>query len=172
MPALGTAGGFGGWRDDTTVFYTFTSFTFPSTIFKYGDRLRYLRGFSASPRSKFNPRITRPSRVFYESKDAPRFDVHRHTRRAWPWNGANPCYLEPPMAASTSASRPGFNSAPHPPARTGRRLREPNLRGGGEYGETWHKAGHAGQEAKTSSTIFIAAGRSTWSRKNTPPAPS
>jgi len=92
LPGIGTAGGFGGRMDDTDLYYTFTSFTYPPTIFKYdiasGKSTEYER-----PSVKFNPEDYETKQVFYASKDGtkiPMFIVHK---KGIELNGKNPTWL-------------------------------------------------------------------------------
>jgi len=139
LPALGTAGGLGGWRDDTILFYTFTSFTFPPTIYKYEIATGTSEVFRAAE-VKFNPGDYEVKQVFYESKDksrVPMFIVHK---KGLALDGKNPCFLTAYGGFNISIL-PAFNPLSIALLENGAVFAEPNLRGGGEYGETWHKAG-------------------------------
>ena len=139
LPDLGSAGGFGGKRDATFGFYSFSSFTDPGTIFKYDYATGKSEVFSR-PELKFDPSQFVTEQVFYPSKDGtkvPMFIVHRKDVQK---NGTNPTLLY---------SYGGFNISLSPSFSTSRMLlleqggvfALANLRGGGEYGEDWHKAG-------------------------------
>ena len=139
LPALGTAGGFGGWCDDTTLFYTFTSFTFPPTIYKFDIASGASEVFRRSE-VKFTPEDYEVKQVFYESKDktrVPMFIVHK---KGLALDGKNPCFLTAYGGFNISIL-PAFNPLSIALLENGVVFAEPNLRGGGEYGETWHKAG-------------------------------
>jgi prolyl oligopeptidase len=139
LPALGTAGGFGGWKDDTILFYTFTSFTIPSTIYKFDIAAGTSEVFR-KPEVKFNPEDYEVRQVFYESKDktrVPMFIVHK---KGIVLNGKNPCFLTAYGGFNISL-QPGFSPSTIVLLENGCVFAQPNLRGGGEYGETWHKAG-------------------------------
>ncbi len=139
LPDIGSAGGFGGKRDATFSFYNFTSFTDPGTTYKYD----YATGESEvfyRPELKFDPSQFVTEQVFYPSKDGtkvPMFIVHRKDVTK---SGANPTLLY---------SYGGFNISLSPSFSTSRMLlleqggvfALANLRGGGEYGEEWHRAG-------------------------------
>jgi prolyl oligopeptidase len=139
LPALGTASGFGGWKDDTTLFYTFTSYTFPPAIYRYdiaGGRSEVFR----KAEIKFDPENYEVKQVFYGSKDktrVPMFIVHK---KGLALDGRNPCYLTAYGGFNISI-QPAFNPSLIVLLENGCVFAEPNLRGGGEYGETWHKAG-------------------------------
>ncbi len=139
LPGLGTAGGFGGWKDDTTVFYTFTSYTNPPTIFKYDVASGASEVFRKAE-VKFDPADYETKQVFYASADGtkvPMFIVHR---KGLELDGKNPAYLTA-YGGFNSSVRPGFNPSLLPLLENGGVFAEPALRGGGEYGEAWHKAG-------------------------------
>jgi prolyl oligopeptidase len=139
LPAIGTARGFDGKSDEKTLFYSFTSFTTPSTIYQY-DVESGQSALFRQPELKFNPDDYEIRQVFYTSKDqtrVPMFIVHR---KGIVLNGKNPTFLYAyggfniSMTPSFSASRMLF-------LENGGVYALPNLRGGGEYGEEWHKAG-------------------------------
>jgi len=139
LPALGSAGGFGGKRDEKTLFYTFTSFTYPPTIYKYDPATGKSEVFRKSE-VKFDPAAYVTEQVFYASKDGtkvPMFIVHR---KGLALDGRNPTYLTAYGGFNISLT-PGFSPAAIFLLENGGVLAQPNLRGGGEYGEAWHKAG-------------------------------
>lgn len=155
LPALGTAGGFGGWKDDTTIFYTFTSFTFPSTIYKYEISSGASQVFR-KPEVKFNPEDYEVKQVFYESKDKtkiPMFIVHK---KGLALDGKNPCFLTAYGGFNISV-QPAFNPMTIALLENGCVFAEPNLRGGGEYGETWHKAGMLDKKQNVFDDFIAAA---------------
>jgi len=139
LPAIGTAGGFDGKNDEKTLFYSFSSFTTPSTIYRYDIESGQSTLFR-QPDLKFNPDDYEIKQIFYTSKDqtrVPMFIVHK---KGIVLNGQNPTFLYAyggfniSMTPSFSASRMVF-------LENGGIYALPNLRGGGEYGEEWHKAG-------------------------------
>ncbi len=155
LPALGTAEGFGGWRDDTTIFYTFTSFTYPPTIFKYD----IADGKSAVFRKaevKFTPEDYEVKQVFYESKDKTKVPMFIVSRKGVALDGKNPCYLTG-YGGFDISMQPAFSAALISLLENGVVFAEPNLRGGGEYGETWHKAGMLQNKQKVFDDFIAAA---------------
>ena len=139
LPALGSAGGFGGKRDEKTLFYTFTSFTYPPTIYKFDPASGASEVFRASE-VKFDPSAYETKQVFYTSKDGtkvPMFIVHKKGLKL---DGKNPTYLTAYGGFNISIT-PSFSAATIILLENGGVFAEPNLRGGGEYGEAWHKAG-------------------------------
>ncbi len=139
LPALGTAGGFGGWKDDTILFYTFTSFTFPSTIYKF-DIASGASEVFRKPEVKFNPEDYEAKQVFYASKDGTRVPMFIVLKKGLALDGKNPCFLTAYGGFNISL-QPSFSPGIIALLENGCVFAQPNLRGGGEYGETWHKAG-------------------------------
>ncbi len=139
LPDLGSAGGFGGKRNDTFSFYSFTSFTDPGTIYKYD----YATGASEvfyRPELKFDPSQFVTEQVFYPSKDGtkvPMFIAHRKDVKP---NGQNPTLLYAYGGFNVSLT-PSFSTSRMLLLEQGGVFALANLRGGGEYGEDWHKAG-------------------------------
>ncbi|WP_082684940.1 prolyl oligopeptidase family serine peptidase [Hymenobacter sedentarius] len=139
LPAIGTASGFGGRRTDKVVYYAFTSFTYPTTIYKYDLATNTSTVFRA-PKVDVNPQDYVTTQVFYPSKDGtkiPMFIVHR---KGVALTGKNPTYLYAYGGFNVSLT-PGFSVARLLWLENGGVLAIPNLRGGGEYGEAWHQAG-------------------------------
>jgi prolyl oligopeptidase len=155
LPTLGTAGGFNGWRDDTTLFYTFTSFTFPPAIYKYdiaGGKSDVFRKAEV----KFTPEDYEVKQVFYESKDGTKVPMFVVYRKGLALDGKNPCYLTGYGGFDISV-QPVFSSALIALLENGCVFAEPNLRGGGEYGETWHKAGMLQNKQRVFDDFIAAA---------------
>lgn len=164
LPAIGTAYGFGGWNDDQNLYYTFTSFTYPPTIFKYniksGKSSEYER-----PEVKFNPDDYETKQVFYASKDGtkiPMFIVHK---KGIELNGKNPTWLYAYGGFSISL-QPSFSTSRIVWLENGGIYAQPNLRGGGEYGEKWHLAGTLMNKQNVFDD-FIAAGEYLITQKYT-----
>ncbi len=164
LPGIGTANGLGGWKDDQDLYYTFTSFTYPPTIFKYnvisGKSTEYER-----PAVKFNPDDYETKQVFYTSKDGtkiPMFIVHK---KGIELNGKNPTWLYAYGGFSISLT-PSFSTSRIVWLENGGIFAQPNLRGGGEYGEKWHLAGTKMNKQNVFDD-FIAAGEYLISEKYT-----
>ena len=139
LPALGTASGFGGRKEHKSLFYVFTSFTYPPTIFKYQVDDGTSEVFRKTEIS-FNPEDYETRQVFYTSKDGtqiPLFIVHKKGIKL---NGKNPALLYGYGGFNISLL-PGFSSTRIFLLENGFIFAQANLRGGGEYGEEWHKAG-------------------------------
>lgn len=139
LPGIGTASGFNGKRTDTEVFYTFTSYTTPPTIYKYDLKTGKSEVFRKSD-VKFNPEDFTVKQVKYKSKDGtlvPMFIVHKKGLKL---DGTNPTLLYGYGGFNVSLT-PGFSVARLPWLENGGVYAVANLRGGGEYGERWHEAG-------------------------------
>ena len=139
LPAIGTAIGLKGKREEKTLFYSFSSFTTPSTIYRYdvesGQSVLFRQ-----PELKFNPDDFEIKQVFYTSKDqtrVPMFIVHKKGIKL---NGKNPAFLYAYGGFNISMA-PSFNTSRMVFLENGGVFALPNLRGGGEYGEEWHRAG-------------------------------
>ncbi|MGD8697937.1 MAG: prolyl oligopeptidase family serine peptidase [Gemmatimonadales bacterium] len=139
LPAIGSAGGFNGERDDSEAFYSFTSFTYPTTIFRYD----FETGASTvlrAPDIDFDPSLYETRQVWYESRDGtkvPMFVVHK---RGIELNGSNPTYLTAYGGFNISLT-PRFDTSRLVWLEMGGVYAQPSLRGGGEYGEDWHRGG-------------------------------
>ncbi len=139
LPALGTVGGFGGLREDTDTFYTFTSYAYPPTIYRYDVATRTSSVFRR-PEIQINPLNYETKQVFYPSKDGtkiPMFIVHR---KGLQLNGQNPTLLYAYGGFNISLN-PGFSALNLAWLEQGGVYAVANLRGGSEYGEKWHEAG-------------------------------
>lgn len=139
FPGIGSAAGFGGKRTDTETFYTFSSFATPPTTFRYD----MLTGKSTKLRQaqvKFNPDDYTVEQVFYASKDGTKVPMFITHKMGIKLDGTNPTLLYGYGGFSISLS-PTFSVARIGWLEMGGVYAVPNLRGGGEYGEKWHKAG-------------------------------
>lgn len=155
LPGLGTANGFGGNHDDQFFFYTFSSFTFPPTIYKY-DIATGVSTVFRQPEVSFNPNDYETKQVFYPSKDGtkiPMFIVHKKGLKL---DGTNPTMLYA-YGGFNISSLPGFSSSLIPWLEQGGVYALANLRGGAEYGEAWHQAGMRFKKQNVFDD-FIAAG--------------
>lgn len=142
LPGLGTAGGFTGKRKDRETFYSFTSFTTPSSIFRY-DFDKSASNLLFRPKLKFNPDDYTTEQVFYNSTpggNGTRVPMFISYKKGMKRDGQNPTYLYGYGGFDISET-PSFSPANFVWMEMGGILAVPNLRGGGEYGEQWHEAG-------------------------------
>ena len=139
LPGIGAAAGFGGYKDDTELFYTFTSFTFPSTIYKYNIASGKSDVFR-QPEVKFNPADYTTEQIFYPSKDGTKIPMFITCKKGLLKNGSNPTLLYAYGGFNINLT-PAFSSVLIAWLEKGGIDVQANLRGGGEYGEEWHSAG-------------------------------
>ena len=155
MPGLGTAGGFGGEADDKFVFYTFTSFTFPPTIYRYDIATKQTSVFR-KPEVQFNPDAFETKQIFYTSKDGTKVPMFITHKKGVELNGKNPTLLYA-YGGFNISSQPGFSATLIPFLEQGGVYALANIRGGAEYGEKWHEAGMKLKKQNVYDD-FIAAG--------------
>ncbi len=139
LPGIGSAGGFGGKRSDTETFYSFTSFTTPTTIYRY-DMVTGESSVYRQPVVDFQPHEWETQQVFYKSKDGTRVPMFITHKKGIVLDGNNPTYLYGYGGFNVSLT-PSFSVSKVVWLELGGVLAIPNLRGGGEYGEEWHQAG-------------------------------
>jgi prolyl oligopeptidase len=155
LPAIGTVSGISGKPDAKDIFYIFTSFTFPTTVYKY----EVASGKSdiwKQPSVKFNPADYETRQVFYTSKDGtkvPMFIVHK---KGLKMDGNNPTYLYGYGGFDISLN-PSFSVSRLILLENGGVFAMPSLRGGGEYGEEWHKAGMLEKKQNVFNDFIAAA---------------
>ncbi|MFH1160415.1 MAG: prolyl oligopeptidase family serine peptidase, partial [bacterium] len=139
LPAVGTLAGFNGKKGDNVAFYGFTSYTFPTTIYRY-DVAANSSEVYISPELDFDPDRYEVKQVEYPGKDGTvitMFIVHKKELKL---DGNNPTLLYGYGGFNISMT-PGFSVSRLAFLEQGGVYVVPNLRGGGEYGEDWHKAG-------------------------------
>ena len=139
LPAIGTLMGFNGDKEDNIAFYGFTSFTFPSTIYRYDIEKGESTLFKASE-VDFNPEDYETEQVFYESKDGTMIPMFIVYKKGFVKNGKNPTLLYGYGGFNISLT-PSFSISRVVFLEQGGVYAMANLRGGGEYGEEWHEAG-------------------------------
>ncbi len=139
FPSLGTASGFSGKATDKETFYAFTSFTVPTTIYRY-DMVSGESTIFRQPRVDFNPNDYETKQVFYTSKDGTKLPMFITHKKGLKLDGNNPTYLYGYGGFNISLT-PGFSVGNLVWMEMGGVYAQPNLRGGGEYGEAWHQAG-------------------------------
>ena len=155
LPGIGSVGGFGGRLKEDFLYYSFTSFTYPTTIYKFdipsGESTLYQQS-----KVDFNPDDYETKQVFYTSKDGTRVPMFIVHKKGIELNGKNPTYLYAYGGFNVSLT-PSFSTSRILWLENGGIYAQPNLRGGGEYGEDWHKAGTQMQKQNVFDD-FIAAG--------------
>lgn len=139
FPGIGSAGGFGGKATDKETFYSFTGFTTLTTIYRY-DMVTGKSTIFRQPKVDFNPADYETKQVFYKSKDGTRVPMFITHKKGLKLDGNNPTYLYGYGGFNISLS-PAFSVGNLVWMEMGGVYAQPNLRGGGEYGEEWHQAG-------------------------------
>jgi prolyl oligopeptidase len=155
LPGIGSAGGFRGKKEDIETFYAFTSFTTPTTIYRY-DMITGESTLFRQPTVDFNPRNYQTRQVFYRSQDGTQIPMFITHKKGIVLNGNNPTYLYGYGGFGISLT-PSFSISNLVWMEMGGVYAVPNLRGGGEYGEEWHQAGTKLQKQNVFDD-FIAAG--------------
>jgi prolyl oligopeptidase len=139
LPTLGSVVSISGERKDGEMFYGFTSFLYPTTIFRYDFTAGVTSVFKA-PAIDFDPSGYETKQVFYASKDGTRVPMFITHKKGLTLDGSNPTYLYGYGGFNISLT-PSFSVAMLAWLEMGGVYAVPNLRGGGEYGEEWHQAG-------------------------------
>ena len=155
LPGIGSLGGFSGKMEENLAFYSFTSFNYPSTIFKYNIAENLSEVFY-TPEVDFDMEAYETRQVFYTSKDGtevPMFVVHK---KGLELDGSNPTLLYGYGGFNISMT-PGFSTTRAVWLEQGGVFALANIRGGGEYGEEWHKAGTVLQKQNVFDDFIAAA---------------
>lgn len=166
LPTLGTAGGFSGKKEDKTVFYTFTSFTYPSAIYQY-DVASNKSTLFRKAEVDVDMEAYETKQVFYTSKDGTKVPMFITHKKGLALNGNNPTYLYA-YGGFNASMTPGFSISRMLWLENGGVLAIANIRGGGEYGEAWHKAGMTPNKQNVFDD-FIAAAEYLQAQKYTSP---
>jgi len=140
LPGPGVAGGFGGERDATFVFYTFNSLNVPPTIYRYDIASRKSTTFREPKVPGYDPAAFETKQVFYPSKDGTKIPMFLVHRKGLKLDGNNPTLLYA-YGGFNVVQSPTFSAARLALLEQGFVYASANIRGGGEYGEAWHKAG-------------------------------
>ncbi|MPM11811.1 Prolyl endopeptidase [bioreactor metagenome] len=139
LPGIGTLGGPSGERYEPVFFYSYTSYTMPNRIYRY-DMNTGSNELYWSPQVDFNPEEFTTVQVFFSSKDGTKIPVFLTYRTDMVKDGKRPVLLYGYGGFNISLT-PGFRLTTIPFLEAGGIYAVVNLRGGGEYGKTWHEAG-------------------------------
>ena len=167
LPTLGSIGSISGERKDDEMFYAFTSFLYPTTIFRYDFKSGATSVFKA-PTIDFDPSRYETKQVFYTSKDGTRVPMFITYKKGLTLDGSNPTYLYGYGGFNISLT-PSFSVAMLVWLEMGGVYAVPNLRGGGEYGEEWHQGGMH-EKKQNVFDDFIAAAEYLSAQRYTSPA--
>ncbi len=166
LPGPGSAGGFGGERDSKFVFYTFSTFNVPPTIYRYDIKTRKSSIFR-TPEVKFNPGDYEVNQVFFKSKDGTSVPMFVANKKGLKLDGNNPTLLTG-YGGFNISSNPGFSPLVVGFMEQGGVYVLANMRGGSEYGEKWHEAGMRLKKQNVFDD-FIAAAEHLIAQKYTSP---
>jgi prolyl oligopeptidase len=155
LPGIGTVGGFTGKREDNEAFYSFSSYTRPNTIYKL-DVEKLVSSIFKAPKVAFDSDAYETKQVWYLSKDnvkVPMFITHKKGLKL---DGTNPTLLYG-YGGFNISMQPGFSVSRCVFMEQGGVYAVANLRGGGEFGESWHVSGTKAQKQNVFNDFIAAA---------------
>ena len=155
LPGVGTAGGFGGKVDAETIYYSFTNYINPGSIYSFVPKTGVSKLYK-KPEIDFNPDNFESQQVFYTSKDGTKIPMIISYKKGTELNGKNPTILYAYGGFNISLT-PSFSIANAVWMEQGGIYAVPNLRGGGEYGKAWHDAGTKLQKQNVFDDFIAAA---------------
>jgi prolyl oligopeptidase len=155
LPGIGTAGGFGSKKTEQEFYYTFTSYVYPTTIFKYSITTGQSEIYK-KPGVDFDPSKYESKQVFYHSKDGTKIPMIITYKKGIKLSSKNPTLLYGYGGFNVSLT-PAFSTSIVVLLEQGAVYAVPNLRGGGEYGEKWHIAGTKMQKQNVFDDFIAAA---------------
>lgn len=155
LPAIGTASGFSGKWNDTILYYTFTNYVIPPTIYSF-DPTSGESNLYRKPDVKFNPDDYESKQIFYTSKDGTRIPMIISYKKGLKLNGKNPTILYGYGGFNISLT-PSFSVSNLVWMEMGGVYAVPNLRGGSEYGKKWHDAGRQFNKQNVFNDFIAAA---------------
>ncbi|WP_034042478.1 prolyl oligopeptidase family serine peptidase [Wocania ichthyoenteri] len=155
LPGLGTVGGFGGKKKDAVLYFSFTNYNTPSSIYTFNPETGKTQSYW-KPSINFNSDDFESNQVFYKSKDGTKIPMMITHKKGLELNGKNPTILYGYGGFNISLT-PSFSITNAVWMEQGGILAVPNLRGGGEYGKIWHDAGTQMKKQNVFDD-FIAAG--------------
>jgi prolyl oligopeptidase len=167
LPGVGTAGGFGGRRSDTVTYYGFSNYTTPNTHYRYEMKTGKSELYR-KPSVAFDPSGYEVKQIFYTSKDGTRVPMFIAHKKGMKLDGTNPTILSGYGGFGDVSQRPYFEVPLLVWMEMGGVYAAPNIRGGGEYGEEWHRAGMKDEKQNTFDD-FIAASEWLVASKYTQP---
>lgn len=155
LPGIGSAGGFGAKKDEIELYYTFTNYITPGSIYKY-DMGSGKSELYNKPKIDFISENFESKQVFYTSKDGTKVPMIITYKKGVKLNGKNPTILYGYGGFNISLT-PSFSITNAVWLEQGGIYAVPNLRGGGEYGKEWHKAGTKLQKQNVFDDFIAAA---------------
>jgi len=167
LPTLGSIVQLTGERGDNEMFYAFTSFLYPTTIFRH-DFTTGTGGVFKAPAIAFDPARYETVQVFYRSKDGTRVPMFLTYKKDLKKDGSNPTYLYAYGGFNVNMT-PGFSIGVLQWLEMGGVYAQAVLRGGAEYGEEWHQAGMLERKQNVFDDFIAAAEFLIAERYTSPP---
>lgn len=155
LPGIGTVGEIQGRQGDDEMFYSFTSFLYPTAIYRYDLKSRSNEVFR-TPKVAFDPTLYETRQVFYTSKDGTRVPMFITGKKGIQLDGNNPTLLYAYGGFNISIT-PSFSAANVAWMEMGGLYAVANLRGGGEYGKDWHEGGMLAKKQNVFDDFIAAA---------------
>ena len=155
LPGVGSVSGFSGEKEDAILYYRFTNYANPSSIYAYNP-LTQKSELYWNPPIDFDPSMYESKQVFYESKDSTKVPMIITYKKGIELNGKNPTILYGYGGFNISLT-PSFSIPNAVWMEQGGVYAVPNLRGGGEYGKAWHNAGTKLQKQNVFDDFIAAA---------------
>jgi prolyl oligopeptidase len=156
LPGIGTAAGFAGKPGDSESFFSFSSYTDPSVIYRY-DSATNQASVWTRPKLAFDPEAFQTDQIFYASKDGTRIPMFLIRRKDVAASGKGGPTLLYGYGGFNIAQTPGFSATRLAWLEQGGTLAIANLRGGGEYGRPWHDAGRLAKKQNVFYDFIAAA---------------
>jgi prolyl oligopeptidase len=155
LPGIGSGGQPGGHRGDRIAYYGFTSYTYPTTVYRY-DTQTGTSTVAIRPKIAFDPTPYVTEQIFTTSKDGTRIPVFVTHRKDMPLDGSTPTILSGYGGFNISIT-PGFSTSTALWLQMGGAYAVATLRGGAEYGDAWHDAGRLANKQHVFDDFIAAA---------------
>ncbi|MFL5488136.1 MAG: prolyl oligopeptidase family serine peptidase [Gemmatimonadaceae bacterium] len=155
LPGIGTVSSIHGRQGDDEMFYTFTSFLYPTTVYRFDLKSRRNETFRA-PKVAFDPAPYETRQVFFTSKDGTRVPMFITAKKGIVLNGSNPTLLYAYGGFNISET-PAFSAANVAWLEMGGIYALANIRGGAEYGKAWHEGGMLAKKQNVFDDFIAAA---------------
>lgn len=155
LPGVGTAGGFGGKKEEKVLYYSFTNYITPGSTYAYDAKTGVSKVYN-TPKIDFNSNDYESKQIFYTSKDGTKIPMIITHKKGLKLDGKNPTMLYGYGGFNISLT-PSFSIANAVWMENGGIYAVPNLRGGGEYGKKWHDAGTKMQKQNVFDDFIAAA---------------
>jgi prolyl oligopeptidase len=155
LPGVGTVSGFSGKKKEKTIYYSFTNYITPGSIYAF-EPVSGISSVHQKPKVDFNSEAYESKQVFYTSKDGTKIPMIITHKKGLKRNGKNPTLLYAYGGFNVSLT-PNFSIANAVWMENGGVYAVPNIRGGGEYGKKWHDAGTKMQKQNVFDDFIAAA---------------